>query len=72
MGKFVSKFKRRKSSVETIAGTNDLASDILDEEIGDREKNIIEELRRDLYQNPDMFILNHMLMSIMFFENFEK
>lgn len=75
MGLFHSKKKRHSDS--SVSTTTNRPSDFGDsqfmlENISDYDRNVIDELHKELKQNPDLFILNHLLMSTMFFENFEK
>lgn len=37
-----------------------------------QEDEAIAVLRRELLDDPQTFVLNNMLMSVMFFENYEK
>lgn len=36
------------------------------------DDEVLEVLRRELRENPDIFLLNNILMSVMFFEYYEK
>lgn len=36
------------------------------------DKQYIEDIKKDLCENPEMFVLNNMLMAVMFFENYQR
>lgn len=36
------------------------------------DKQYIDDIKKDLYENPEMFVLNNLLMAMMFFENYPR
>lgn len=36
------------------------------------DRQYIEDIKKDLCENPEMFVLNNMLMAVMFFENYPR
>lgn len=55
-----------KSDVETL----------IDEETvnvnASLDKKYVDDIKKDLSDNPEMFVLNNMLMAVMFFENYPR
>lgn len=55
---------KKKSSI-----SNDFSTDIFDEYLEDPDFKM---LRRTLEHNPEIFVLNNLMMSVQFFENFDE
>lgn len=36
------------------------------------DKKYVDDIKKDLSDNPEMFVLNNMLMAVMFFENYPR
>lgn len=75
MGIIWSKNKKQRKSDSTTSNVTSIIDsfnkiDSLIEHETDKKK--IKELYKDFEENPSLFVLNLMLMSVMFFENFEK
>lgn len=70
--------KKNRQSATSLSTTTNRSNDfgrnsqLTIDIISPYDRSIIDELHKMLIHDPDLFILNHLLMSTMFFENFEK
>lgn len=67
----------RQTRVRSQEGTDDAArygsSDDIQVDSGNRfDEQVISTLKKDLSETPELFVLNNMLMCVMFFENYQK
>lgn len=72
MGVFNSKTKRPSSDTASIQNPRPSRELDLFGEMSPYDRNMIHSLKKDFDQDISRFILNHMLMSVMFFENYEQ
>lgn len=66
----------RQTRVRSQEGTDDVrygSSDDIQVDSGNRfDEQVISTLKKDLSETPELFVLNNMLMCVMFFENYQK
>lgn len=70
------RLNRSRKSVKTLEDGVNSAEKVTNETKEDKEvlldKQYIEDIRKDLDENPEIFVLNNMLMAVMFFENYPR
>lgn len=72
MGSINSKSSKRKSTKSSANRRSSEYQTRLDDTTNKHDQEAINKLREELLGDPDMFIINHVLMGLMFFENYEK
>lgn len=73
MGQCSSRSKNRQNSV--VQNGNNVAevdSVLVVDSANRYDDDMVNLLKRELNETPEVFILNNLLMSVMFFENYEK
>lgn len=61
-----------RSNVSGVNRDYSYADDIRVESINRYDEQIMNIIRRDLRENPQVFLLNNILMATQFFENFQR
>ncbi|KAJ8918601.1 hypothetical protein NQ315_013106 [Exocentrus adspersus] len=51
---------------------SDSSDDVFVDTVTKLDERVFNEIKKDLIENPELFVLNNMLMCVMFFENYQK
>lgn len=72
LNKFLdSEGKQEDGEKNNKSGSKTKSGDTVNNE-AELDKLYIEEIKKDLCDNPEMFVLNNLLMAVMFFENYPR